>query len=108
LKMVFVLATQHPTADVISTAIKANLVTSIAFKTRDQSSSRLIVGVPMRRRSRAGDCLVQAGTLTRVQGGWVTGPRERQPSDIGAIAVDPGGFLPRPGLYGDAFQRSLH
>jgi len=86
LNMLFVLATQHPTAEVISTSIKANLVTGIGFRTRDQSSSRLIIGVSDGTALRArGDCLVQAGTLTRVQAGWVTSPRERTPSDVGAL-----------------------
>jgi S-DNA-T family DNA segregation ATPase FtsK/SpoIIIE len=73
LRMYFVLATQHPTANVISTAIKANLTTGIALRVRDSTASRLIIGdqgaeslLPY------GDCLVQGPDgLVRIQAGWV-------------------------------------
>ncbi len=44
LNMTFVLATQYPRADVISTPIKANLTTGISFRMRDATGSRLIIG----------------------------------------------------------------
>lgn len=44
LNMTFVLATQYPRADVISTPIKANLTTGISFRMRDATGSRLILG----------------------------------------------------------------
>lgn len=44
LNMAFVLATQYPRADVISTPIKANLTTGISFRMRDATGSRLIIG----------------------------------------------------------------
>lgn len=44
LDMTFILATQYPRADVISTTIKANLSTGICFRMRDSTGSRLITG----------------------------------------------------------------
>lgn len=44
LNMTFVLATQYPRSDVISTPIKANLTTGISFRMRDSTGSRLIIG----------------------------------------------------------------
>jgi hypothetical protein len=44
LNMAFVLATQYPRADVMSTPIKANLTTGISFRMRDATGSRLIIG----------------------------------------------------------------
>ena len=88
LNMFFILATQHPTADVISTSIKANLVTGIALKTQLPSGSQLIIGT-----SDAvsllgkGDCLVSSPTgLVRTQAGWVTGPKGGPLTDIGVLA----------------------
>jgi S-DNA-T family DNA segregation ATPase FtsK/SpoIIIE len=84
--MFFVLATQHPTAEVVSTSIKANLMTGIAFRTRSGDGSRLVVGTSDATKLKTrGDCLVQASSLTRIQAGWVTGPRDRQVSDIGNL-----------------------
>jgi S-DNA-T family DNA segregation ATPase FtsK/SpoIIIE len=86
LNMYFVLATQHPTVDVVSGAIKANMLTGVSFKTRDHIGSRLIIGEPgALSLKQNGDCLVQSGTLTRIQAGWVTGPGDRKPSDLGAL-----------------------
>ncbi|MEA3310090.1 MAG: FtsK/SpoIIIE domain-containing protein, partial [Chloroflexota bacterium] len=39
-----IVATQHPTSDVVSSHIKANLPTAIAFRTRSTSDSRVILG----------------------------------------------------------------
>jgi len=44
LNMTFILATQYPRADVVSTPIKANLTTGISFRMRDATGSRLILG----------------------------------------------------------------
>lgn len=88
LKMFFVLATQHPTADVISSAIKANLVTGVAFKTKDTTGSRLIVGVSDATSLRGrGDCLVNAPTLTRVQAAFVSSPSDSPVSDLGNLVA---------------------
>jgi len=89
LKMFFILATQHPTRENISTSIKANLMTGIAFRTKEQSGSQLIVGnsdaVALQGR---GDALVfsEASGLSRVQVGWVTSPRDGENSDLLALS----------------------
>jgi hypothetical protein len=72
-RMYFVLATQHPTADVVPTSIKSNLQTAVVFRTREPSTSRLITGCgDATRLLGRGDCLVRSGgCLTRVQAGWV-------------------------------------
>jgi len=74
LDMFFVLATQHPTAEVVSTAIKTNLVTRIALKVRDQSASHVIIQRPdATSLLPKGDCLVHAPSgFTRAQAGWCT------------------------------------
>jgi len=88
LNMFFILATQHPTHEVISTSIKANLLTGIAFKTKTKSGSQLIIdcsdAVSLQGR---GDCLVlsESGVLTRVQVSWVTSSKDRKESDIDAL-----------------------
>jgi DNA segregation ATPase FtsK/SpoIIIE-like protein len=81
--MFFVLATQHPRADVVPTPIKANLTTGIAFRVRDASASRLIVGVSDASALLPhGDCLVQTPDgLERVQAAWV---REEDLAALGA------------------------
>ena len=79
LDMYFILATQHPTADVISTAIKANLVTNVAFRARSAQASQLIIGysdgVHLLGR---GDCYIhsESAGLQRIQSGWVRNGRE--------------------------------
>jgi len=72
LDMFFVLATQHPTAQVVSTQIKANLVTRIALKVSSINSSQLIIGRSDATRLLAkGDCLVLGPSgLARVQSGF--------------------------------------
>jgi S-DNA-T family DNA segregation ATPase FtsK/SpoIIIE len=72
LNMYFILATQHPTADVISTSIKANLVTGVALRVRNSTESRLIIGLPDAESLLPhGDCLVNAPTgVTRIQAAW--------------------------------------
>jgi S-DNA-T family DNA segregation ATPase FtsK/SpoIIIE len=85
LDMYFVLATQHPTANVISTSIKANLVTGIAFRVKASTGSHLVIGTgDAVKLTGKGDCLVQAPSgLQRVQAGWV------RDADFEAL----GGFL---------------
>ena len=85
--MYFVLATQHPTADVISSSIKANLLTGVAFNTQNTTASRLIVGASDAVSLRPnGDCLVRwAGGFERIQAGWVTTPRDCADSDLAAL-----------------------
>ena len=70
----FVLGTQHPTAEVVSSSIKANLMTRIALKTRDKTGSQVILG-----RSDAaalegpGDALVDSFLgLERIQAAFVS------------------------------------
>ena len=78
LDMLFILSTQYPTAAVISTAVRASLVSRIAFKVADKVASHVILGKPdaVTLLTR-GDCLVQApsGDL-RAQAGWCT-PQDR-------------------------------
>ncbi len=83
LDMFFILATQHPIAEVVSTAIKANLVTRIALKVRDQTASHLIIQRPDAMwLLPKGDCLVHAPSgFTRAQAGWCT------KSDLKALSV---------------------
>jgi hypothetical protein len=72
LSMVFILATQYPRSDIISTPIKANLVTGICFKTRDSQASRLVIGEAGGERLMGnGDCLVHSPlALDRIQGAY--------------------------------------
>jgi DNA segregation ATPase FtsK/SpoIIIE-like protein len=81
-RMYFVLATQHPTADVLPTSIKSNLNTAIALRTPAPSSSRMVIGcADATRLLGRGDCLVRfGGKLTRAQAGWV------RPADLGALS----------------------
>lgn len=44
LGMTFILATQYPKAEEVSTPIKANLTTRVSFRMRDSTGSRLILG----------------------------------------------------------------
>ena len=83
LGMHFVLATQYPRADIISTTIKANLVTRIALRTEGHVGSDLIIGCSQAETLKErGDCLVRTpNALVRVQGGWV------RPEDIAALAA---------------------
>jgi hypothetical protein len=87
LNMSLLLATQHPLATVVSTAVKANCVTSIAFRTRSAGGSNLIIGCPdaVSLKDR-GDCLVNTPSgLERIQAGWVTKPEEMPNSDLEAV-----------------------
>ena len=90
LNMFFVLATQHPTAEVISTAIKANMVTGIAFRTQSHVGSRLIIGSSDATSLKTnGDCLVQTpSSLARVQAAWVTTPQDGEASDVRAVQAN--------------------
>lgn len=88
LDMYFILAAQYPRGDVISTAIKTNLITSIAFKTKETAGSRLIIGTSDAVSLQGqGDCLVltESGQFTRVQAGWVSSPKDRDPADISSL-----------------------
>ena len=87
LGMHFVLATQHPTAEVISTAIKANLVTRVSFKTTGAAASHLVLGVgDAAALLPRGDCLVGTPSgMHRVQAGWVTGPDDQDDSDLATL-----------------------
>jgi len=86
LDMFFILATQHPVADVISTSIKANLITNIAFRVRSPQASHLILGhADAIHLLGAGDYFMQSegSELVRIQSGWV---KEGNGSDIEALA----------------------
>lgn len=74
LNMVFILATQYPRNDIISTPVKANLVTGVCFKTRDSQASRLIIGeVGGERLMGKGDCMIHSPlALDRIQGSYCT------------------------------------
>ncbi len=87
LDMYFVLATQHPTAETISTAIKANLITSVAVRTRNASASHLILNCADAAGLQAkGDCLVSSPMgLERIQAGWVSGSDGAANSDLAAL-----------------------
>lgn len=80
----FVLATQHPTADVISTTVKANLLTRIAFRVANESASRLVLDEPGASKLLGkGDCLIRTvNGVQRVQAAWVSSAEEGQDSDI--------------------------
>jgi hypothetical protein len=88
LDMFFILATQHPTKENISTSIKANLITRIAFRTKEQSGSQLLIGTSDAMALQGkGDCLLLSEhvPMSRVQAGWVTAPRETDNSDLMAV-----------------------
>ena len=90
LKMYFVLSTQYPVAEVISTSIKANLVTNIAFRTRNKIGSQLIIGYPDATSLLGqGDCFVNSPKgLERIQAGWVTGPSDKKAgSDLERLKI---------------------
>lgn len=91
LKMYFILATQHPTAEVISSSIKANLLTSVAVKTNNTSSSNLIVScADAAELLSRGDAIVNGPDgLTRIQGAWV---RTGKGADMKALK----GYLANP------------
>ena len=80
----FVLATQHPTADVISTTVKANLVTRIAFRVANESASRLVLDEPGASKLLGkGDCLARTvDGVYRIQAAWVTTDERGDDSDI--------------------------
>ena len=80
----FILATQHPTADVISTTVKANLVTRIAFRVANESASRLVLDEPGASKLLGqGDCLVRTvNGVQRVQAAWVSSSETGEDSDI--------------------------
>jgi DNA segregation ATPase FtsK/SpoIIIE-like protein len=77
----FILGTQRAEAGSVSTSIKANLATGISFHVRNQSESRLIIGVPDACNLLPhGDCIVHPPSgLDRVQAGWV------RPADLKAL-----------------------
>lgn len=72
-----IVATQRPSADVITGTIKANLTSRIAFRVGDQSNSRIILDTAgAEALAGNGDMLffpVEANAATRVQGSYVSG-----------------------------------
>ena len=94
LDMFFILATQHPLAEVLTSQIKANLVTRVAFRTRDSAGSHLILGTPEAASlAGAGDCIVShARGIDRVQMPWISAAEHEDDSDIGRLAA----FLAKP------------
>jgi DNA segregation ATPase FtsK/SpoIIIE, S-DNA-T family len=81
LQIRFVLGTQRAEKSFISTSIKANLPTGIAFRVRNQLESRLIIGEPDACNLLShGDCIVHSPSeMERVQTAWV------QKSDLKAL-----------------------